>query len=923
MRPLKVVGYTALAVIGVPVLALGGLLLFVDPNAYKPQLASLVKQKTDLDLRLDDQLAWTVWPNIGVHLGKLSLTEPQHKEQLLAVNHAEVSVKLLPLLHKQIAVNALTLDGASVRYVVFADGSTSWDHLLTRLKSGDTSKPASQGDAVQLNVDTLAISHSQLALIDMKVNTSRTLSDIAVYASEIAPDQSFPLQVHVVFQQTDAAGKTLTASNDLKTRLTLAKAFDHVWLKNLDFATAVSGTLLPAPATVSLQGDVDADLKQQLHKVDHLALRATYADPALAQPASVAVSGAVVADMGKQLLTVNGLQVAASYPDKSLPQPATATVAGNVAFDIGKQLVNVAGLAVSASYPAANLSQPATARLTAEVQADLANKHAAVSGLSVDASYPDKALRRPATLKLTSAVAADWGGKQYALNNLAVNASYPAAQFAQPLAVALNAGAITADLKKGVVQVQPLDVQTLGVAIHGLLAATLPALAEGAKPGTPPTEGMSLSGNLASNTFNPRNVAAALGVALPKMQDAGLLQRASLSLNLAGDANSVMVRNLKLGMDSSTLSGDAGVTDLKAKRLFARLNLDHINLDGYLPPPAPAAAPAAQAAPAGDLLPVKLIREQNLDIGFNAGAINAMGYAVNGLQVAATAGNGLVNVSQLGGRIYNGSFSFPATIDVRGAQPSLSVKPNVQHIEVGPVARQVLKKDLFTGAITLTGALGMQGNNVDAWKRSLGGNVSFQFANGVMHGVNMMQLVMDSVGKYQNVLKLAGRSGNEVVSSQSDTPIGHLDSQATIANGLVNQTMIKADLNKAQLSGSGTFNLVSLDADYRLTMNLDRSVLGPSYAGINFPVRCKGNVATPAKLCGVDGAGLRDLLLKAATTQSLDRLGVPASAAASALTAKKQEVKAQVQQQIDAEKQKLGNQLQQQLGKGLQGLFGH
>jgi uncharacterized protein involved in outer membrane biogenesis len=814
MRLFKIIAISLVSLIVLVGLLFAALILFVDPNNYKPQISAVVKEKTDLDLALNDRLSWTLWPNIGVKLGKLALTEPTHKEQLLGVDKAEVSVQLMPLLSKQIAINAVSLDGAQVRFVTFPDGTTSWDHLLTKLKNPNPTPASSNPSApVKFNINSLDIRNSALALIDLKAKTSREVKEISVQASQIGPDQSFPLALHFVFSQQDAAGKTLLATNDIKTQLRMTPTFDHFVLTGLSVNSDLSGTQLPAPASVAMQADVDADLKQQLHKIDKLVLDASYQDPKLSAPATVKVTGTIVADMAKQIVNLTGLTIAASYPDKA---------------------------------------------------------------------------------------------------------------FAKPLTASLSA-AIGANLKLGAVNINPLTLQALGVDAKGQLQLFAPALGSDAKPGTPITSGLNISGDIATAAFNPRSVMATLGMAAPKTQDPNAMTRASLSTGIAGSGNSLLLKNLKVLLDSSTLTGEAGISDFKSSKLYAHLNLDKINADGYLPPPAPPGAPVAAApAPAGNggLLPVELIRKQNLDISLNVGSAAALGYAIAPFSLAATAGNGLVNVSTLKGNIYGGSFSFPASIDVRGAQPQLSVKPLVSNIEVGPVAQKILKKDLFTGKINLNGVLTLQGNSVGAWKQSLSGTTSFKFDNGILHGVNMMQVVMDGMGKYAGVLALDGKNAAGVVGSQSDTPIGYLESQASINNGVVNQTMIKADLQKAQLNGAGTFNLVSLDADYHLQINLDRSVLGPKLAGSSIPVRCKGNVATPAKLCGVDGAALRDTVLKAALSQQLQGLGVPGGDVKAAVDQKKAEVKQQVQQQVDEQKKKAADKLQEQLGKGLQGLFG-
>jgi uncharacterized protein involved in outer membrane biogenesis len=302
---------------------------------------------------------------------------------------------------------------------------------------------------------------------------------------------------------------------------------------------------------------------------------------------------------------------------------------------------------------------------------------------------------------------------------------------------------------------------------------------------------MSLSGTLATNTFNPRQLMTAFNLSVPDTTDPAALSHLSLRTDIAGSAQSMLLKNIRLVLDSSTLTGEAGVSDLKTGRLYANLNLDKINIDSYLPPAQAGSQPAPAAAPAsGGLLPVDLIRKQNLNVSLGIGSLTAMTYPVTQLRLAATAGGGVVNVSELKGSIYGGSFSFPASVNVQGAEPVLSVKPVVSQIAVGPVAEKILQKHLFEGTVNFSGTLGMTGNSVDAWKRSLSGSTNLELKDGIMHGVNMMQLVVSEMGKYQVLLALAGKNTTTAASAQSDTPIGELTSVASISNGLVNQTTL-------------------------------------------------------------------------------------------------------------------------------------
>lgn len=922
-RALKFAGIGLGSLIGLLALLVVVVVFLVDPNDYKAEIATVVKDKTDMDLVLTDRLEWALWPSIGVKLGKTTLTDPVAKEQLLAVDKASVSVQVMPLFAKQIAIDAVNLDGAKVRFIQHADGSTSWDRMLAKLKSPEEE----ESQKVKFKVKSLDVKNTEIFALDEASKTTRTIKDVAVQASNIDPDETFPIAAQFLLTQQDGAGKTLIAKNTIKTQVRMYQDEERYVLSGLEASSKLSGSLLPAPADIKLAAEgVTADLKAQQHKVEKLQFEAEYKDPALASPATVKLAGNVLADLKQQTVTVSGLNADASYPAKDLASPATAKVSGAVVADLKQQLVNVTGLTLDASYPAKNLKSPATVKLSGNVVADLGKTVLNVNGLKAQVSYPDAARPAPISAALATDVQAQWTEGSVALPNLALNAVYPDKAFPKALAVSLNSS-VNGNWKQGQFSLPQFVAKTLGVEARGQLAARLPALAAGAKPGTPVTSGMTLNGALATNTFNPRALMAALAITPPKTQDPKALNSASVKADIVGSENSILLKNLRVLLDGSTLTGEAGISDLKSGRQYARLSLDKINVDSYLPPSsAAAAAPAAGAAKpaAGGILPVDLLRQQNLDVVLSVGSLTAMSYNVSNFRAAATAGKGVLNISELKGGVYNGSFSIPGSINVQGAQPVLAFTPNINQVELGPLLQKLLKKDLFTGKANYNGELRLTGNTTDAWLRALNGSSGLKLQDGMLRGVNLMQLVMNEMGKYQSLLPLlTGKDSATIVSKQNDTPIRDMSTEASISNGTVNSKNFNADLNKAQMKGEGNFNLVTQEVDYRFTMNLDKSVFGEKYAAYPIPIRCHGSIkGNMASLCGVDSRAVREMALKAVANQQLEKLGVKGGDVKAAVDEKKKEAEAKVQQKVDEEKKKAQEKVNQKLNEGLNKLFG-
>lgn len=930
MRALKIAGIVFGSLIALVVVAVGLLLLIIDPNDYKPQLAEVVKDKTDMTLAMDDRLEWTLWPSIGVKLGKTSLTDAEQKETLVAVGKAAVSVELMPLFSKQINIDAVTLEGARVRFIQYADGSTSWDRMLAKLASAPEEE---KSDAVNFNVKALDVRDSSVYLKDEKAGVERAVEAFTVSARDISMESAFPLKAGFVFRQQDAAGKTLVAENALQATVSLHQEKKLYELLQLKFTSALSGTALPAPANVALEGDVRADLAANKFSVAGLKLNADYQDKALKAPATVSVGGNVLADLAANQVTVSGLTLKADYPDKSLTSPAGINLAADVMADLGQTRLTLDKLTLSASWPEATRPAALTAALTGQVATNWTTGELEVPQFVINAVVPDKAYPKPLQVSLNAPLQGNWKEMTFDLPGFVATAAGVKAEGRLAASLpALKAPATTSEGADTAATSAPVAATAQSAAAKpsteaDKAASTAAATAVAAKPATtapeapakPVTDGMTLNGKLSVAAFNPRALMAALGIAAPKTADANVLKRASLDTLIEGDGKKVLLKNVRLVLDDSTVTGEAGISDLASLRQYARLTLDRMDVDRYLAPAPVGAASAAKPAaetPAGDLLPVDLLRKQNLDVALSAGSLKLLTYPVSNFRLAATAGNGVVNVSEFKGSIFQGGFSAPLSINVQGAQPVLNLKPSLNGMEVGPLAQKLLKKDLLTGRANFNGAFTVRGNSTDAFMKTVTGNADLKFDNGVLRGVNAMKELTAALGKYQGLVAMAtGKDLAAEAEKQNDTQIASFAANNTLKDGVVNSTAVNADLRRAKVAGSGSFNLLTQALDYHFNLNLDKSVAGDRYAAYALPVACKGSLAgNLASLCKLDSKAVQDMALKAATAKGLEKLGLKGDTPKEAVQQKVEEEKAKVQEKA---KEKVNEELQ----KGLQKLF--
>lgn len=862
------------ALLLLPVLVIAALLFLVDPNAFKPEIASVVKDKTDMELAIDEHIDWQLWPRIGLRLGKTTLTEPGHGP-LLAVNKAAVDVELMPLFGKKVVINAINVDGAQVNFIQRKDGTTNWDRMLKRLAEN----PEEESEAIDLNIADVQVKNSALKAIDETTGAVREIKALTLKSQNIDLKQEFPVELGFEFAQT-ADGKTLLAKNAIKSRVKMDQDNQHFWLNGVELSSALSGSLLPAPVDVTLAANIDADVKAGLHQVKGLKLGVVYKDPALKSPATVDLATELKANLVDQRVELPSLSLHASYPDKTLSAPATVKLDGKVLADLKTQLVQVTGLKLAASYPQAGRPAPITASFAGDVSAQLDKSTATLPAFTVVAVLPDK-------------------------------------QFPKPLRVDLN-GAVNANWADGVVALSNATVKALNVIAQLKADANLPMTGADGK-----ARPMAVRGNLATNTFDARAAMAALGMKPPVMRDPKTLKAVSLSANIVGDDRSLMLKDLAIRLDDTRIRGEAGISDLKAFRQYARLNVDGIDVDRYMAPEAATPAPAASQKPAAastGVIPVETLRGLNMDAAVTVGSLRAMGYSISNAKLNVDASKGRVNLRDVSGTVFNGGFNVKGVVDASGAQPKLALTPSLRNLDIAPLAKQMLGKDLLAGRVNYEGQLNLAGNSTDAWVRSLSGASNVKLENGLLRGMNLTDLVIKELGSAAQFLPLlTGKDAATLVSKQNDTEIANLTADASISQGVVSNKGFNADLRKGKLNGSGNFNIVTKEVDYHFQLALDKSLIGEKYAGYAIPVRCKGNLlGNIASLCKPDGRALREMLVKAAAEKQLGsklagKLGVAPEAVADPKKAAEEAAKAK----LDQEKQKAEQKLQEQLMKKL------
>ena len=163
--------------------------LTFDPNAYKPQVIKAVKESKQRTIKLDGDIKLHFFPSIGVSLGKVSLSEFQSEQEFASVESASVSLKLLPLLVKQIVVDEVTVSGAKAQLIKYKNGRTNLDDLLGKeaAPAAPASPNASEGGTPLLfDIASVQMDKTALGYSDETTGARYSVQDLSLKTGRIA-----------------------------------------------------------------------------------------------------------------------------------------------------------------------------------------------------------------------------------------------------------------------------------------------------------------------------------------------------------------------------------------------------------------------------------------------------------------------------------------------------------------------------------------------------------------------------------------------------------------------------------------------------------------------------------------------------------------------------------------------------------------
>ncbi len=378
---------------------------------------------------------------------------------------------------------------------------------------------------------------------------------------------------------------------------------------------------------------------------------------------------------------------------------------------------------------------------------------------------------------------------------------------------------------------------------------------------TDPSGAASFRGSIDLKSFSPRELMAALGKEFPVLTaDQDTFKNLSFASQIVSTPTTVSLSEAKLKLDDSTLALHAQVKDFDHPVITAEITLDQMDVDSYLPPAQTKEsqqdnAPAEPAKKTNDPDGNSELQKITLDIQLDAGPLKIANLKLNKTHLTLTGKNGVFRITPLHISLYEGDIDMKALADLRQPTVKNNIELEIQNIQAGPLLRDSANFTKLEGLLRGQIKIAAQGGNADAVLKTAAGQGNLLFTDGAIVGVDLTNIVQDTLGKLNGTQQQAKRKPRTDF-SELIVPFSLGQGIATLQNASLVSPLLR-------LLAEGKANLLDQTLDMRVTPKFVGTFKGQGdkkqRSGAIVPLKITGSFSNPKIRPDMEGA-VRDVL---------------------------------------------------------------
>lgn len=356
-----------------------------------------------------------------------------------------------------------------------------------------------------------------------------------------------------------------------------------------------------------------------------------------------------------------------------------------------------------------------------------------------------------------------------------------------------------------------------------------------------PAANATVAGRLILEDCAPKDVGARLGLDLPELADSSSLARLALTCDWAAARNRLDVSGLQLRVDNSTLDGRISVVGRDKPVFDFDLHVDRLDADRYRP----------VSGDPKSFWPdvVRALRGLRANGTMAVDSATVAKLRVSDARFYVRAANGQTHLDRIEAALYGGRLEASAGLDWGQDTPQLWWSHTVDGLRVGPFLRDVHGRELLSGTASSSARLRARGVNAADVLQSLRGSLDFKVVDGVVHGINVAEMVRSELRKLK---------GQDLGPDEPDvTQFSVISGSGDVAGGVETTRDFLFLAPRFKVTGGGRTFLRTQEVDFDAVLTLAGSA-GAFEEGAfglkTVPVHVSGTVRDPK--VSLDFAGL-------------------------------------------------------------------
>ncbi|MFC1883208.1 AsmA family protein [Thermodesulfobacteriota bacterium] len=369
--------------------------------------------------------------------------------------------------------------------------------------------------------------------------------------------------------------------------------------------------------------------------------------------------------------------------------------------------------------------------------------------------------------------------------------------------------------------------------------------------------------SLEVSPFSLRKVFDRLGKKFPvSTSDPDSLTHIALKADMKGTKNQVSISDGKIELDDSKMDFGIKAGDFNKPDVNFNMNLDKIDVDRYLPAKGDKKEAKAKKEKISKTKTAKTdygpLRKLVLNGDVQISEMKISGAKVQNVKLKVTGKNGIFHLDPLTMNLYDGNMKAKGNMNVTQDTPRSIMDMHAEGIKIGPLLKDVLKKDIIEGTFKTDLNISMSGDNADAIKKTLNGKGEMLMKDGALIGIDLDAMI-------RNVKAAFGAA--ERKESTARTDFSEIKSVFTITNGLFNTKDTTLTSPVLRVFAEGDANLVTEALDMRIEPKFVGTIKGQGDTekrkGIVVPIKVTGTFLDPKYTPDLEGTikkGLKETL---------------------------------------------------------------